>query len=426
MRIVCLSFIFSLGAVVSQGQALELTLEQCQQLARSNHPIVGQLDWFDQSNQLLINNLNKNYLPRLTFNAQATWQTEVTQLPVELPFPGLDIPAISRDQYRTTLELRQSLWDGGLTAREKTLRNAATHLDKQRVEVDLYSLREQVVALFFNILLLDEQLLLNALWQDHVHTRIERAEALRANGVITGAELNALRAELLQLEGQTIEISAARGAAVQSLSLLLAIDIPDDVVFIRPAHSAPPYHGEGIERPETAIFQYQRQLIAARGDLLVAANMPKLFLFATGGYGRPGLNFLNNDFTFYGLAGLGISWNISDGLNGKQNNDRQLLRIEQRQIDIRQETFELQTQILLGQLEQEMNKLEALREKDHELVTLRESIRQTAETQLDNGAITSSDYLLELNREIQARLQLTTRGLQWSLARERYRHVAGQ
>ncbi len=423
MKTIRIFLIFFIGAAALHAQEPTLTLEQAYQLARTNYPTAQQLPLLEEANRLQINNLNKNYLPTLELNAQATYQTQVTELPIEIP--GFNVPTVSKDQYKATLDLRQTIWDGGVTARSKNVQNASTQVEKQRTEVELYNLQSRVNQLYFNVLLTEEQLQLNEILQSNLKARIKKAEAAVANGTSTKANLNSLQAELLNAEAQAIEIRANRRTAIQSLSLLLKTDITENTTFAKPG-GEPSTFTNNITRPELTLYQYQNQLLAAQSDLIPARNMPKFGAFVTGGYGRPGLNFLDNDFTTYAILGASVRWNFSEFYNGKQNNDRQLLTIQQQQVDLQKQAFLLNTNTQLTQLNNDIARLQELLQKDQQQITLRESIRQTAENQLDNGIITSADYLVELNAENQAKLNLAIHELQLELAKANYKITSGQ
>ena len=425
MNTIRIFLILLISSVGLRAQQAALTLEQCYEWARANYPTINQLRLLDQANQLQIKNLNKNYLPTLELNAQATWQSDVTELPIEVPVPGFEVPTISNDQYKATLELRQTLWDGGVTARSKEVQSAANQVEKQRAEVDLYSLRNRVNQAYFSILLADEQSRLNQILQENLQARIQKMQAAVANGAATRADLNTLRAELLKAEQQEIEIRSNRRSAMDVLSLLLNRELNENTQFIKPQIQQVSENPE-ITRPELTLFQSQNQLFTAQSDLLPARNLPRLSAFATGGYGRPGLNFLSNDFEFYAIAGVGLKWNFSELYNGKQSNDRQLLIIQQQQVDLQKQAFLLNTNTQLRQLSNEITKLQDFLEKDRQQIELRESIRQTAEAQLDNGIITPADYLTELNNENQAKLNLAIHELQLLLARANYKVSSGQ
>lgn len=424
-RIIRIFLILLIGASGLHAQKPTLTLEQAYQLARMNAPTAQQLPLLDEANRLQINNLNKNYLPTLEFNAQATWQTDVTALPIEIPIPGFEIPQQPKDQYKATLDLRQTLWDGGVTTQQKVIQNASTQVEKQRTEVELYNLQSRVNQFYFNTLLADEQLRLNDILQSNLKARIQKAQAAVANGTSTKANLNSLQAELLNAEAQAIEIRANRRTSIQSLSILLKTNIAEETVFTKTTESFT-FNNSNITRPELTLYQYQNQLLAAQSDLIPTRNMPRFSAFVTGGYGRPGLNFLDNEFTPYAILGASVRWNFSEFYNGKPNNDRQLLTLQQQQVDLQKQTFLLNTNTQLTQLNNDIARLQALLQKDQQQIALRESIRQTAEAQLDNGIITSSDYLVELNAENQAKLNLTVHELQLQLAQANFKVALGQ
>lgn len=423
-RMIRIFLILLIGASALRAQESAFTLEQAYQLARTNYPTAQQIPLLDEANRLQINNLNKNYLPALELNAQATWQTDVTELPINIPIPGFEVPQQHKDQYKATLDLRQTIWDGGITARSKDIQNASTQVEKQRTEVELYNVQSRVNQFYFNVLLSDEQLRLNDILQSNLQARIKKAQAAVANGTSTKANLNSLQAELLNAESQAIEIKANRRTAIQSLELLLKTDIAETATFTKSVEQAT--LNKEITRPELVLYQYQNQLLAAQSDLIPARSMPKFSAFVTGGYGRPGLNFLDNEFTPYALLGASVKWSFSELYNGKSNNDRQLLTIQQQQVDLQKQTFLLNTNTQLRQLNNDIEKLQALLQKDQQQITLRESIRQTAEAQLDNGIITSADYLVELNAENQAKLNLTVHELQLELTKANYKITSGQ
>lgn len=422
MNTIRIFLILLIGSVGLRAQQAAFTLEQCYDLARTNYPTAQNLALLDASNRLRIQNLNKNYLPQLQLNAQATWQSEVTSLPIEAP--GLDIPTISQDQYKATLELRQNLWDGGVNARQKDIQTAATQVEKQNTEVELYHLRNRINQYYFGILLADEQQQLNAVLQENLQARIQKMEASVANGAATRASLYTLQAELLRAEQQAIEIQANRRSAIAALGLLLNQELDESTQFIKPNESNLSPQAN-IQRPELSLFQYQNQLLAAQSDLIPATNLPKLSAFATGGYGRPGLNFLDNDFTTYAIVGVNLNWNFSNLYSGKQSNDQQLLTIQQQQVNLQRQAFLVNTNTQLRQLNNEIAQLQASIEKDEQQITLRESIRQSAEAQLDNGIITPADYLTELNNENQAKLNLAIHELQLQLAKANLKVASG-
>jgi len=156
---------------------------------------------------------------------------------------------------------------------------------------------------------------------------------------------------------------------------------------------------------------------------MAGKTKPRLSLFAQGGGGRPGLNFLSNEFTGFFLGGLRLNWNLSSFYS--LNNDRQMITLNRQGVDIRQATFERNLSLQLRQQQTEIDKLTAQLATDAEIVALRGRVRRAAAVQLDNGAIAARDYTTELNAENQAQLSQKLHELQLLQARIQYRTLLG-
>ena len=163
----------------------QLTIEMCQQKAKANYPLVKQYDLIQKSENYSLSNADKAYLPQFSLSGKATYQSEVTQLPIKLP--GVTIPGLSKDQYQAVAEVNQLVWDGGIVNAQKQATKAATEVDKQKIEVDLYALKDRVNQLFFGILSLNEQLTQNDLLQKELQTNFEKITAYIQNGIANQA-----------------------------------------------------------------------------------------------------------------------------------------------------------------------------------------------------------------------------------------------
>ena len=138
--------------------------------------------------------------------------------------------------------------------------------------------------------------------------------------------------------------------------------------------------------------------------------------FGTAGYGRPGLNFLKNEFRPYALAGVAFKWNLTDFYSKTLKNDLQQIRNGAQLIDLQRDVFLLNTKSVMEQQSADIQKWQALIESDRQIVALRGKIKESATAQVENGTLTTNDYLIELNAESQARLNLELHQLQLLLA----------
>src|SRR5215217_7994899 len=71
-----------------------LTIEECYTLARQQYPAIRQLGLIQQSKQYAVENAAKGYLPQLTISGQASYQSDVTQIPVNVP--GMNIQPLDK------------------------------------------------------------------------------------------------------------------------------------------------------------------------------------------------------------------------------------------------------------------------------------------------------------------------------------------
>lgn len=380
------------GAVHAQS----LTIETCYSLAAENYPLVKQRELLAKSNEYTLQNLSKGYLPQLTVAGQATHQSEVTQVPISLP--GMDIPTLSKDQYKFYGEVNQTLFDGGVIKQQKLTQQSNLEVEQQKLEVELYKIKERINQLFFGMLLVDEQIRQTELLKQDINLGLKKTEAAIANGTAFKSSADVLRAELLNADQRTTELKAARSAYAEMLGLFINRELDASVTVEKPETLTV---SSDINRPEITLYESQNKTIDAQYKLLTARNLPKLNLFVQGGYGRPALNMLSNDFEAYYIGGVRLNWSLSGLYTLKK--DKALLDLNRKTIAVQKETFLFNTNYSLRQQSAEVNKYTELLTSDNDIIALRTSVKQTASVQLENGVITSNDYLREVNAEDKAR-----------------------
>jgi len=397
-----------------------LTLEQAYDLSRENYPLIKQKGLIRQTADLTIDNLNKNYLPQVTVSGQATYQSAVTSVPIRVA--GLDIPTLAKDQYRIQAEATQLLYDGGTVSAQKNLQQVNALVEDQRAEVDLYKVKERINQFYLGILLLDEQLRQTELVKKDIQLGIKRVTAQMDNGTAFRSNQLVLEAELLKAEQRTIELKATRKGWLDVLSLFLNQTLPENTALRMPAVRTY-IMAPGINRPELKLFTYQDSLFKTQNSLISAKNRPRTSLFVQGGYARPGLDMLKNDFAWFYVAGVRLNWALGNLYTTKK--ERQLLTVNQRMVDVQKDLFMLNTNTQLKQQQSELNKLQQLIESDERIIDLRAKVKEAANAQLENGVITANDYLREVNAEDQARLALIAHRLQWLQAQINYETISG-
>ena len=395
-----------------------ITLDECFDLVTENYPLAKQSILLNEQNRLDIEAINKGKLPQLDVNAQATYQSDVTSLPIQLPNATIDPP--NKDQYRATFDVNQLIYNGGLIDANSKVKEATSKVNRQQVEVNLYGLKNQINQLYLSVLLLQENRDLLTAKEKQLNARLEEVKAGVKFGALLASSEQSLAAELLKIKQQFTELDFNRSALIKRLSLLIGKELSADANLERPEVFMSETESN---RPEIQLFDLQKEQVDYFSKLILKSNFPKLNAFAQGGYGNPGLNMLDNSFTTFYMAGLRLNWNVFDW--NKTKTEKQSLEINKEIIDSQKETFELNNNLELVNLQSEIDKVEALISTDNKIISIREDILKTAESQLKNGVITASAYITEFTNLYEAKSQLNVNETQLLLNKIQYQITKG-
>ncbi len=366
----------------------QIKLDVCQQKAKNNFPMIVQYGLLESSKEYKLENANRSYLPQLTLSAKATYQSEVTEMPVSIP----GVSPLSKDQYNAVIQLDQTIWDGGLTSSLKKGVNAQAVLDKNKLDVDLYSLRERVNQLFFGIILFNEQLKQIDLLKTDLERSYKQVSVYKENGMANQSDIDAIKVEKINALQKETELTAGREAFVKMLSVMIGEEIGDDEIFEKPSDLS--FSNEN-RRPELNFFDAQKDLLDSQSQMIYAKNRMKLGAFLQGGYGKPGLNMLKNEFSPFYVAGVKLTWSLGNLYTKK--NELKIIDLSKEAIESQRNVFLFNSNLKSTQQKTAINKTRTLMERDRELISLREGIMKAAEVKLQNGTISVSELLREIN-----------------------------
>lgn len=396
-----------------------VTLEQCQAWARENHPVLKQSGLYKQILDLKNENNATAFLPQLTLNGQATYQSEVTKIGISIP--NMKIPTVDKDQYKFYLDLKQTIWDGGLSKAKELINETENAGNQQQVEVELYQLKETINQFFFTSFLVQENL---KILEKKTETLTERRKILESavkNGMVLSSELDQLLAELIKTDQLVLELKSNRETVLSALAILTGKNADQMRNLELPTQTVET--DKPIMRPELDLFGKQNDLINASSEILKKQRNPKIFGFGQAGYGKPGLNMLNNKFDTYYLVGLGFNWNVLDWKTTSRQ--QQVLKLQQEIVQTKQENFVRNIDVAADRQIKQINQLSELQKTDQELIQIRERITKTSASKLENGTITMADYIQDLNAETTAKLTLETHKIQVKEAQVKLENIKG-
>lgn len=415
-KITTLLILFLAFNVIAQEK---LSLEECYNLVEKNYPLAKQNNLLAKQNAFDLEAIKTGKLPQIDFASQATYQSDVIELPFDSPESTIKPP--NKDQYQATISVNQLIYDGGLINASMAEKAASLKTQQKQVEVNLYRLKEQVNQFYFSILLLQEKRELLFAKKNQLETTLNEVKAGIKYGVLLPNSDSVLEAELMKIDQQLIEVDLNKTSLTETLSMLIGIPVSPNIKLENPEINTK--LNSEIERLELELFQLQKEKIEASEQLIDKKNSPKLSGFATGGYGNPGLNMLDNSFQTYYIAGIKLNWNVFNWNSTKKQ--RQSLQVNKEIIDSEQEVFELNTDMELTQQQSEINKISAFIQSDEEIIALRKKILETSGSQLKNGVITSSAYVTELTNLFEAENNLSTHRIQLQFAKANYNTTKG-
>ncbi|MEW5847020.1 MAG: TolC family protein [Bacteroidota bacterium] len=345
-------------------------------------------------------NIKVNYLPKVDFNAEATWQSDVTK--VNISVPGISIPMPDKDNYKLTVDLSQLIWDGGATKTMQQMEEENRKIEQNRVESEIYTQKERVALLFFGMLSIDMANRQLRLMAGELDKRIEELEAGVKAGVVLESSLNSLKAERLRLEQSLDANLAQRSGLVKSIYSLTGVNMDESAQAVIPTLAIP--NQSICVRPDYKLFDIQEGYLITASGGLTSKRMPKLTAFARVGYGKPGLNMLTNEFDAFALVGARLSWNIWDWNSASR--ERQMLKIQQNILQYRREVYNQGCSAQVSSSLQQIQSLQRQIQTDEKIVELLDKSVKASASQLKNGTITSSVYLSDFNSLLRAKIEM--------------------
>lgn len=373
-----------------------ISLDSCISWSKKNYPLIKQNEVTLQQTEQNEKGIRENWLPKLSFMGQATYNTEV----VQFNFPGMNLK-FPHDAYLTSLSLEQTIIDGGLTKSQHNVEKLSSELTIQQNEVELYKLVERVNQLYVNVLLGRENLRILELYKEDLSNRAKNMKAGVDNGLVLSSSLDELEAEILKTDQNIIESKFQLEGLYKTLTLYIGKPVDESTILTETPIGGTAARIE-IQRPEMKIFDLQTKLLDARFKQINVNAIPKVTVGAAGNYGRPGPNFINQELRFFGSANLTLRWNISSLYGLKREKTK--VELNKSLVDIQKEAFLFNIQSSLNTQAAQLSALAQMIEKDDVIIEKRHSVTSTATAQMENGKITVVNYLSQLNAELQAKL----------------------
>lgn len=396
----------SLALIILSSGSWAQTLEECQQAAEKNYPLIKQYGLIAKTTQLTVKNIQKGWLPQVTASAQATYQSAVTAWPESMQSiyqqMGLNMKGLRKDQYKIGVDLQQTIYDGGAISSQRNLAQQEGKVQEAQTETNLYQVRRRVNEMYFSLLLLNEQIQLNEDVKALLQSSEKKLSAMVKGGTAATSDLDNVRAERLSVEQQNENLKQQKQMLQRMLSVFCGLEV-NNTQKPAPVQIA----SSANNRPEMRLYNSQLELTEAKEKALDTQLRPKLGLFAQGFYGYPGLNMfedmMNRKWSLNGIVGIKLSWNVSAFYTHK--NDKARLSAQREMIENAREVFLFNNKLEEIQQNENINRYQTMMKSDDEIIVLRTNVRKAAESKLTHGIIDVISLLREINNENAAKTQ---------------------
>lgn len=396
-----------LALLMLPAMAQAQTLEECQQAAERNYPLIHQYGLIDKTTELTVANIQKGWLPQVSVSAQATLQSDVTAFPDQMQqmykAMGIDMKGLAKDQYRVGVDVQQMVYDGGVIKSRKEIAREQGNVQTAQNEVNMYNVHKRVNEMYFGLLLLDEQIKQNTNLQNLLSANEKKLASMQKNGTAAESDYLNVKAERLNVVQKMTDMQAQRKALVRMLSTFCGVEVKVPVKPTPNTHHPTPNNG----RLELKAIDAQLRLADAQEKALDAALMPKFGVFAQGFYGYPGYNMFEDmmyrQWSLNGMIGARLTWNI--GAFYTRKNDKEKMHMQRKTAETNRSVFLFNNNLEQIQQNEDIERYRKLMTDDEEIINLRSSIRKAAESRLSHGIIDVNDLLKEITNENAAKVQ---------------------
>ncbi len=403
-----------LGLLLLSSPAFGQTIDECRRAAVSNYPLIRHYGLIEKTTSLTVSNLEKQWLPQVSAQAQATYQSDVMSWPEQMQTMlsglGLELDGLKKDQYKVGVDVQQTVYDGGAIKSRQEIAERQGEVETAQNDAKIYGVHQRVNEMYFGLLLVEEQIRLNRDLQELLGANEKKLAAMLKGGTASESDYLNVKAERLNAAQQLTSLEAQRTTLARLLSAFCGIEVTSPT---KPSADAASLPEEG-PHPELRAIDAQLRLADAQEKALDAALKPKVGLFAQGYYGYPGYNMfddmMSHRWSLNGMVGARVSWNI--GALYTRKNDKAKIQLQRDAAETSRDVFLFNNNLEQIQLDENISRYRKLMADDEEIISLRSRIRKAAESKLSHGIIDVNDLVKEINGENAARVQRSIHEIQ--------------
>lgn len=410
-------------ATLSQFFAENLTLKRCRQLLLENHSITKKSKIHQEIYTQEKKGFNKKYLPDFSISGSASYQSETVEIKVDLSNLPLEFPESSQDKYQISMNISQNLFDGFAKKNTLKLKEFNQKSDNLADKISLRNLEERMNSLYFNILLLQSKIKIYQLSKNSLLQKQGMIVSHIENGMKIESDKLVIDCEILDLDNKIEALKKDVSSLFENLSILLSTSIPKETQLEIPTLMIAENQNE-INRDEIKLLKNNSSKLDASQKLINAKYLPQINAFGQFSYGKPGFDMFSNEMHDFYNIGINFQWKFWDWQQLK--NEKKIIKHQQELLAIEEEIFRNNLSQAISAKQNEIENIRQQIKNDEKLVGLRQQILESYSVKLQNGTITSTEYVANSNAFFQAKERLQTDKINLSKKISEYKLIRGE
>jgi outer membrane protein TolC len=407
-NLILFPFIFLL--LITDVWAVNFDLKTCRKLATDKSEFSKSKKYYDILTEKDKINLNNMYLPQLKIEAQTTYQSDIFKLDINLPIPGFSLPeGAPNTQYQATMNLYQTIYEGGYINSASQSKGIENTINTITIQINNQKIKDNVNELYFNILAIQENIQIYNSLNENLKNKQKQIKSLLNNGVALKSSLESIDIEIIKTEQKIIQSESDKNTLLKMLAILIddeaiigsTLENPDDVEISYNKNN----------RPEYQLFESRSELYDSKKNEIYSQILPNISGFIKAGVGNPNpFNAMKNETQLFYNLGIKFQWTAWDWSNNSRS--RELMEVNKAIIQTEKDNFTKNLESSLIRDKNDIEKYKKIIDKDLQILALQKNISESNYSQFENGTITITDYLTEVNNLTNAQINFSIHKIQ--------------
>jgi outer membrane protein len=417
----------------------QVTVEDCVRMALETNPALKTAEAERDASRAEAKQARTTLLPSLDFSGSYRRQSVVPEIniaPVTLPFGGTFSPfpggmrlgSLETTDFRLTVS--QPIFTGFRLTERKRAAEAQSQSKSHEADAKRNEIVYRVEAAYAGALNALEWLEIARTARDQIEVHRRDADSFLRQGLARPDEV--LKADVKLSEADLAVVQAEHAVRLSRIVLANEIGRPlSEETGLAPMDST---QSETVSiensvalgianRPELKALQAAQKAGISAKKAAKGTYWPSLAAFGTAGYGKPGLDFIKQDWMDYWLAGVSVEWNLWNW--GRTS--ASVRQAESKWEAVTQQAFQVRNAVILDiqQACLKRNEAEQKLALNRKMADQTETLFRVTENRFKQGQASNTEYFDAQSDFTRVRLGLAQAKTDLALAKANWRRAVG-